>query len=61
MGWQMLLVISPRPCSSSSSPRTVPWCLCVSQLVVLGCTGVTCAAAVAYRGIASVGALWGGS
>lgn len=53
MGWDMLLVVSPRQFSSSSSPRTVPSCLCVLQRVVLGCADVTCTAAIAYRGIAS--------
>ena len=49
MGWEMLLVISPRQFSSSSLSRALPSCLSV----VLGCAGDTCAAAIAYRGFVS--------
>lgn len=53
MGWDVLLLISPRQFSSSSSSRTVLSCLCVLQRVVLGCADVTCTAAIADRVIAS--------
>lgn len=50
MGWAMLLVLSPRHFSSSSSSRTV---VLVLVHLVVGCADGTCAAAMGYRGISS--------
>lgn len=43
MGWEMLLLISPRQFCSPSSSHAVPLSLCVLLRMVWGCADVTCA------------------